>query len=280
MTVEAFAPAKVNLALHVTGRRADGYHLLDSYVVFASVGDRIVAAPADRLSLTIEGPEGDGLDAGPGNLVLRAAQAFGSGQGAAITLHKALPVAAGIGGGSADAAATLRALSGLWGQKLPDTEAVLRLGADVPVCLAGRPARMSGIGETLDPAPVLPDGMALLLVNPREAVPTPLVFAALPRKDNPPLAPFPDRFDTTGALVDWLVAQRNDLEAPALSNAPVIGEVLAEIMKTGALMTRMSGSGATCFGVFADLASAEDAARHLERIRPLWWIRPALVRPS
>jgi 4-diphosphocytidyl-2-C-methyl-D-erythritol kinase len=279
MTVEAFAPAKVNLALHVTGQRADGYHLLDSFVVFASVGDRIIAAPSDRLSLTIEGPEGHHLDAGPDNLVLHAARSLGSDRGAAITLEKVLPVSSGMGGGSADAAATLKSLSQLWDQPLPDTDTVLRIGADVPVCLAGRPARMSGIGERLDPVPALPDGTALLLVNPRVGVPTAKVFAALACKNNPPLAPFPDRFETVEALTDWLTAQRNDLEAPALTIAPVIGEVLAEIGAADCLMARMSGSGATCYGLFAGLSAARDAVQRLGRLRPDWWVRAASILP-
>lgn len=279
MTVEVFAPAKVNLALHVTGQRADGYHLLDSFVVFADVGDRIVATVADRLSLTIRGPEAHHLESGPDNLVLRAARLLGTDRGAAITLDKVLPVSSGIGGGSADAAAALQALSRLRGDQLPEIEKVLRIGADVPVCLAGRPARMSGIGERLDPAPALPDGAALLLANPRVAASTPKVFAALSGRDNLPLDPFPDRFGSVEAMADWLVLQRNDLEIPARTIAPVIGEVLAEIAATGCLMARMSGSGATCFGLFAGLSAAQDAARCLERRRPDWWIRAASILP-
>ena len=185
MTAEVFAPAKINLALHVTGQREDGYHLLDSLVVFAGIGDRISVAPSDRLSLTVTGPEGGGLEAGTDNLVLRAARSFGTGRGAAITLDKRLPVASGIGGGSADAAATLKALASHWGLTVPGADTVLSLGADVPVCLAGHPARMSGIGEVIGRVPDLPDGIALLLVNPRVAVSTPEVFRALPGKDNP-----------------------------------------------------------------------------------------------
>ena len=277
MTAEVFAPAKINLALHVTGQREDGYHLLDSLVVFAGIGDRISVAPSDRLSLTVTGPEGGGLEAGTDNLVLRAARSFGTGRGAAITLDKRLPVASGIGGGSADAAATLKALASHWGLTVPGADTVLSLGADVPVCLAGHPARMSGIGEVIGRVPDLPDGIALLLVNPRVAVSTPEVFRALPGKDNPALSPLPERFDTAHSLAAWLSAQRNDLEAPARALEPVIGEVLAAIGGTGSLFARMSGSGATCFGLFADTRSAEAAATSLRASRPGWWVQAAPV---
>ncbi len=277
MTAEVFAPAKVNLALHITGQRADGYHLLDSLVVFAGVGDRISVAPSDRLSLTVTGPEAGDLQTGADNLVLRAARSFGVECGAAITLDKRLPVASGIGGGSADAAATLRVLARHWGMPMPGRDAVLSLGADVPVCLAGHPARMSGIGDVIGRAPDLPDGMALLLVNPRVAVSTPSVFRALPGKDNPPLSDLPGRFGTAEELADWLRLQRNDLEAPARALEPVIDEVLAAIDRAGSLLARMSGSGATCFGLFADAGSAETAAAALRATRPDWWIQAAPV---
>ena len=187
------ARAKVNLCLHVTGRRADGYHLLDSLVAFAEFGDAIRASRAEALTLVIEGPFAEGLGDLPDNLVLRAARALdgldGKGNGAALTLVKSLPVASGIGGGSADAAATLRALARLRGLPLPGPDAVLALGADVPVCLAGVPTRMSGIGEVLEPV-ALPD-FAMVLVNPGVAVPTGAVFSGLARRDNPPMPGVP-----------------------------------------------------------------------------------------
>ncbi len=276
MAIEEFAPAKLNLALHVTGQRPDGYHLLDSLVVFADVGDRVTVAPAEALTLTVTGPEAAGLTAGEDNLAFRAARAFGAGRGAAITLEKTLPVASGIGGGSADAAATLRALSRLWRLPLPEAAAVLALGADVPVCIAGRPARMGGIGEVLAPVPALPE-VAVLLVNPRVEVPTPAVFRALSRKDNPPLELLPPVFADAGALAAWLSRQRNDLEAPAIAVAPVIADVLAAIAATGPLMARMSGSGATCLGLFATPGDATAAARALAARHPGWWARAAAV---
>lgn len=276
MAIEQAAPAKLNLALHVTGQRADGYHLLDSLVVFAGVGDRITVAPAETLSLEVRGPEAAKLGAGEDNLVLRAARAFAAGRGAAITLDKTLPVASGIGGGSADAAAALRALSRLWGLPLPGAEAVLALGADVPACLAGRPCRMGGIGEVLAPAPALP-GMAVVLVNPRVEVPTPSVFRALARKDNPAMEPLPPAFATPAALAAWLSRQRNDLEAPAVRVAPVIAGVLSAIAATGPLMARMSGSGATCFGLFAAADAAGRAAAEVAARHPGWWVRAAPI---
>ncbi len=276
MAIEEFAPAKLNLALHVTGQRADGYHLLDSLVVFAGVGDRITVAPAETLSLDVTGPEAAKLTAGEDNLVFRAARAFGAGRGAAIMLEKTLPVASGIGGGSADAAAALRALSRLWGLPLPGAEAVLALGADVPACLAGRPARMGGIGEALVPVPPLP-GMAALLVNPRVEVPTPAVFRALARKDNAAMEPLPPVLAAAQTLAVWLSRQRNDLEAPAILTAPVVAEVLAAIAATSPLLTRMSGSGATCFGLFATSDAAGAAAAAVTARHPGWWVRAAPI---
>ncbi|MBC7142112.1 MAG: 4-(cytidine 5'-diphospho)-2-C-methyl-D-erythritol kinase [Rhodobacteraceae bacterium] len=277
MAIEVAAPAKLNLALHVTGQRADGYHLLDSLVVFADIGDRVSVAPAGALTLAITGPEAAGLGAGEDNLVLRAARAFAAARGARITLEKNLPVASGIGGGSADAAATLTALARLWDLPLPGDAAVLTLGADVPVCLAGRPARMSGIGEALAPVPPLPGGLAVVLVNPRVTVATPAVFRALARKDNPALEAMPERFADAEDLAGWLLRQRNDLQAAAIGMAPVIAAVLDRIAATGPLLTRMSGSGATSFGLYGTLASAAAAAADLASAHPGWWVRAAQV---
>lgn len=276
--VSDFAPAKVNLALHVTGRRADGYHLLDSLVVFAGIGDRVRAAPAEGLSLRIEGPGAAGIPAGADNLVLRAArtmQAGASPRGSALVLDKHLPPASGVGGGSADAAATLRALAQLWGRPLPDPAAVLALGADVPVCLAGQAARMAGIGERLERCPPLPP-VWLVLANPRVETPTAAVFSALATRDNPPLPATLPAWPDAAALAGWLATQRNDLEAPARALFPVIDAVLdALAAQPGCLLARMSGSGATCFGLFAGAEAAEAAARALAAARPGWWVEPA-----
>lgn len=258
--IEERARAKLNLTLHVTGRRADGYHLLDSLVVFAEVGDRVRLAPGP-LSLTIDGPFAAGLST-QDNLCLRAARL--SGGEAAMRLTKNLPLASGIGGGSADAAAVLRGLARM-GHPLPAQPE--RLGADVPVCLAGRAARMRGVGEVLDPVPPVPP-LPVVLVNPGIEVATPAVFAALESRDNPPLAA-PAWTDADG-LIAFARAHRNDLEPPARQIAPVIGEVLAALAATGARLARMSGSGATCFGLYDTPAQAEAAVARLTRSG--WWV--------
>lgn len=266
-----FAPAKVNLTLHVTGQRADGYHLLDSLVVFADVGDRVSLRHDAALSLTITGPQAAALPVSDDNLVLRAARLMGG--AAAITLDKVLPVASGIGGGSADAAACLRALAQL-GRALPTEAEVLRLGADVPVCLRGVPLRMQGVGEVLTALPPLPEAW-LVLVNPGVGVATPAVFRGLARKDNPPMPELPP-MAAAPALADFLHQMRNDLEPAAQAVAPVIGAVKAALAaQPGCLLARMSGSGATCFGLFGSAGAAEAAARAVQSAEPGWWVAPA-----
>lgn len=264
------APAKLNLDLLVTGRRADGYHLLDSLVVFLDLGDTLAVEPGPALELAVTGPMAAGLDAGPGNLVLRAARALaeraGVVAGARLTLEKHLPVAAGIGGGSADAAAALRLLDRFWGTGLPPADlAALAgpLGADVPVCLAGRPARMLGVGDRLEPVPGLP-ALDLVLANPRRPLATAAVFQALE------LAPGAAR--PPGAARD-LAGSRNDLEAPARRLMPEIGALLAALAaEPGCGLARMSGSGPTCFGLFPDAAAARAAAARLAGRHPGWWL--------
>ena len=276
MPIAETAPAKVNLFLHVVGRRPDGYHLLDSLAVFPAVGDTLRAAPAEAFSLALEGPFGGALRAVPDNLVLRAARGLaelaGVRGGARLTLVKTLPVASGIGGGSADAAAALRLLGRLWGVA-PAAEALralaLRLGADVPVCLTGRPARMGGVGDMLSPAPDLP-ACGLVLVNPGVAVSTPDVFRARSGRFSAPAA-LPSGWLDAVAMARDLAALGNDLEPPAVTLCPVIGTVLAALRAApGCLLARMSGSGATCFGLFADAVAAAAAAEGVRR--PGWWV--------
>jgi 4-diphosphocytidyl-2-C-methyl-D-erythritol kinase len=278
-----FAPAKVNLCLHVTGRREDGYHLLDSLVVFAGVGDRITLLPGNGLTLRLSGPEAGALTAEPDNLVLRAARAMGA-AGAEIRLWKGLPVSSGIGGGSADAAATLRAIALLSGRPLPEAGAVLALGADVPVCLAGRPVRMQGVGEVLTPLPALPP-LWMVLANPRLPVATPQVFAALTARDNPSLPGLPAAaLRSANAFATWLATEtRNDLAAAACQIAPVLAQVEASLASMpGCLLARMSGSGATHFGLFAGPDQARLAARQLGDAHPSWWVAaaPVLAAPG
>ncbi len=271
MATDEFAPAKVNLTLHVTGQRADGYHLLDSLVVFAAVGDRVTVAPGEGLAVT--GPFAAQVPGGSDNLVMRAAALM---EGARVVLDKRLPVASGVGGGSSDAAAVLRALHRL-GRAAPDPAAVLTLGADVPVCLrAPRPMWMAGVGEVLTPLPPLPPAH-LLLVNPGVPVATAAVFRALARRDNPPM-PAPPQFADAVALADFLHACRNDLEPPARALAPEIDRALAALADTeGCLIARMSGSGATCFGLYADSAAALAGAETLRAAHPGWWIAAAPI---
>jgi 4-diphosphocytidyl-2-C-methyl-D-erythritol kinase len=268
------APAKVNLYLHVIGRRDDGYHLLDSLVIFAGIGDTLSGVSANTLSLRVCGPFATELAAEPDNLVLRAgrslASAAGVAAGAALTLDKRLPVASGIGGGSADAAAALRLLCRLW--RLPDADSLFQLaaqlGADVPVCLAGQPARMGGIGERLEPAPALPTG-GLLLVNPGVAVATAEVFR---ERQGPwsPQAVLPPGWANVSAMAAYLGELRNDLQPAAIHLQPLIGVVLAALEATpGCLLARMSGSGASCFGLYINAETACQAAVALPERR--WW---------
>lgn len=271
------ARAKINLYLHVVGRRADGYHLLDSLAVFAGIGDTIEAAPADTLALSIDGPFAHGLGNGEDNLVLRAAHALAAASGrpaaARIRLTKRLPLASGIGGGSADAAATLHALARLWQLDLEPAALAavgLGLGADVPVCLHGRSAFFAGIGEIVTPAPALPPAW-LVLANPGIALPTPQVFKARSGGFSEPGRFEAGPVDAT-ELAAVLKLRGNDLTEAAVQLAPVIGTVLAELEALpGALLTRMSGSGATCFALFAEQAAARAAAAGLRARQPGWW---------
>lgn len=270
------APAKINLTLHVTGQRADGYHLLDSLVVFTGLGDRVTARPAPAPSLSVTGPFAQGIPVDDSNLVLRAARQFGV-TGAALTLEKNLPMASGIGGGSSDAAATLRALSRMTGRALPAAHALTGLGADVPVCLDPRPRRMRGLGEALADVPPLPP-LWLVLVNPGVPLATPAVFAALRRRDGPPMPQDLPRCATAADLATFLRRQRNDLEPAARTLAPVIDTALSALKaQPGCLIARMSGSGATCFGLFPEPQSAATAARAIAATQPGWWVRDTCV---
>jgi 4-diphosphocytidyl-2-C-methyl-D-erythritol kinase len=278
MAVAALAPAKVNLYLHVTGRRDDGYHLLDSLVAFVDIGDRLRAEPATSLSLTVDGPEAADLAAaGDDNLVLRAARLLADRAGvsasAALHLDKHLPVAAGIGGGSSDAAAALLALKRLWRISLAD-EALYalgaRLGADIPACLYGRAVWVGGVGERLEPSGPLPEA-GILFVNPRRALPTAAVFAARrgPFGHVGRFAPVPCK---ASALARALMACRNDLTEAAIGLVPEIAAVLARLGRLpGCLLARMSGSGATCFALFANRAGAEEARAVVAAAEPRWW---------
>jgi 4-diphosphocytidyl-2-C-methyl-D-erythritol kinase len=282
--VREFAPAKINLFLHAGDKRPDGFHDLESLVVFADAGDVLEFAPADELSLSLAGPFASDLQAESGNLVLRAARALAapakSSAGATITLTKNLPVASGIGGGSADAAATLRGLAKLWKLNILaiDLRAIAEeLGSDVPVCIECRSAWMEGRGERVTPAQHVP-GMAMVLVNPGAAVPTAEVFRALKSRRGTGTVDHKARMAKPDELIGFLKTSGNDLEAPARALAPVIGEVLNELSRMpGIELWRMSGSGATCFGLFEEQGAAQMAAIALSHSHPKWWVQATRI---
>jgi 4-diphosphocytidyl-2-C-methyl-D-erythritol kinase len=281
------ARAKVNLTLRVVGRRVDGFHELESVVAFADCADRLSFVPGSELRLDTTGPLAQACGDAADNLVFKAAQLLGDrvpelklGE---FTLDKVLPVAAGIGGGSADAAAALRLLARVNNLVIDDISLidVARLtGADVPVCLSSRACVMTGVGETLLPL-ALPK-MPCVLVNPRVPVATKDVFRALGLRNGQLLVGASDVMRATawpepgGSLEDWveaLAAGSNDLEAPALRIQPVIGEVLAALSTTnGAWLARMSGSGATCFAIYENTAEAQRAAQRIQIDHPQWWV--------
>ncbi len=271
------AQAKVNLWLNVVGRRANGYHLLHSLIGFADLADTIEAAPAEELSLTLQGPGAPALSAEPDNLVLRAASLLASEAGvpahAALRLDKRIPMAAGLGGGSADAAATLRLLCRLWHLDLAPSdllELAARLGADVPMCLVGRSAVATGIGEQLEAAPS-PPACGLLLVNPGVALATPAVFAARQGSFSK-AAPLESPWSDLSGFVHALALRGNDLTAAAVALQPVVGEVLSVLRQSpGVRYAAMSGSGATCFALYDTLFDARRAAAPL----PISWWRHA-----
>lgn len=286
MSLEAFAPAKINLFLHVGGPGDDGYHPLCSLMVFADIGDKVVLHDADVLSFRVHGPFAGPLAGQTDNLVLRAAKALlatirGPQIPICVSLEKALPVAAGLGGGSSDAGATLRALRAAL--NLPVTDKALEqiaasLGADGAACLWGRPVLAEGRGERLSSAPGLPS-IEAVLVNPGVEVSTPAVYRALDVSgafgDVTPPA-MPSAFEDVVELSAWLSLMRNDLQAPAVALAPEIGDVLAILeSEPETLLARMSGSGATCFAICGSDLEADQLAARLSAMQPRWWVRRA-----
>ncbi|MEP3279996.1 MAG: 4-(cytidine 5'-diphospho)-2-C-methyl-D-erythritol kinase [Stappiaceae bacterium] len=283
MPLTLLAKAKVNLALHVTGQREDGYHLLDTLVAFPDIGDQILVSPSDRLMLTLDGPFAEELSASGGgeeNIALQAAKLLcgersGPSRNCSIKLTKNLPVASGIGGGSADAAATLKALNAYWQLRLSDTELIeyaTRLGADVPMCVYQCPLRAQGIGDDISTqSPFPPCG--IILINPRIPVSTPDVFKKLIHKNSPPLPEIPRRWKSLDHLVEWLCQTRNDLEASARLIAPQITDAIGWLdAQDGCRFARMSGSGATCFALFENEEQAKNIARTMRFERPDCWV--------
>lgn len=284
----ALARAKINLALHVTGHitgpiarvEADGYHALDTLVAFAGLGDRITVEPAKGLSLRVNGPQAAGVPDDESNLVIKAARHLASianidDPGASIQIEKHLPPASGIGGGSADAAAAIRLLADIWDIAVDISDIERGIGADVPMCFNGLPARARGIGERLDPVPAIPE-MTVVLVNPGIPIPTSLVFQGLVKKNNSPLSD-PEWTDSA-SMIQWLKNTRNDLEAPATKFAPVISDITSALRaQDNCLFARMSGSGATCFGLFEDAEAADRAVRFMHDSNGVSWAASAAL---
>lgn len=291
-TVEVFAPAKLNLFLHVVGRRQDGRHELESIFAFAEVGDRLRLSPGDAFSLILSGPFADDLGGrdtdGGNNLVMKAARKLAQHAEQAafpvrLELEKNLPVAAGMGGGSADAAAALRGLSELWGLRLPADrmhELALELGADVPACLGGAMARVTGTGEIVEPCPALQRPLDAVLVNPGVQLSTAAVFdryRASGAAFSDRLNHWPDSGDSD--ILDALAGCRNDLTGAAVAETPIIADVLGELeQQQDCRLARMSGSGATCFGLYDDRGAAERAAARLGSDHPDWWVTAATLQ--
>jgi 4-diphosphocytidyl-2-C-methyl-D-erythritol kinase len=285
----ARAPAKINLTLHVLGRRLDGYHELESLVAFAGIGDALTFRPGEELALALSGPRAAGLDQDANNLVLRAAGELAGRVGGlrlgAFHLVKRLPVASGIGGGSSDAAAALRLIAQHNGLAISDervADAARATGADVPVCLDPRARIMSGVGERLG-TPLTPAPLFAVLVNPGVGVETRAVFSRVGLQPgecagSPPHPNIPACADRQ-TLLTLLRKARNDLEDAACSIAPVIVDVLAVLRAAkGSRLARMSGSGATCFALFEDCRRAARAARAIRRDHPGWWVKPTVLR--
>ena len=271
------AKAKINLCLHVTGQNMEGYHLLDSLVAFANYGDELVFHDNEKIEIVSEGKFGKDLSniKIQKNIIFKALKSLNLSSGVKIKLQKNLPVSAGIGGGSADAAATLR---GIFQQKnipFPPDDG-LALGADVPVCIKSTTQRMQGIGEKLTDVKVFPK-LAAVLVNSGDKVSTPVIFKLLKNKDNQDIGNLPNKKMTFTQTVHYLSELRNDLELPAFELIPNIKNVITLLNNSGSSLSRMSGSGATCFGLFADFELAKSAANNISTDNPNWWVQPVIL---
>jgi len=277
--IAVLAPSKINLSLHAGTKRSDGFHELESLVAFAAHADRLRLEPGDSISLLVKGPFARGLMAGDDNLVVRAARALAKHakceHGARIILDKRIPLASGVGGGSADAAAVLRGLVRLWDLKVEHVELMAlaaSLGSDVPMCVASVPAWVEGRGERILPLDAFPL-LSLVLVNPMVEVSTGEVFRRLGHRTGVGLEERPFAFVDARSLLTYLHGVSNDLELPAIEVAPVIGVVLGALRQApGVRLARMSGSGATCFAIVDDAAAARACASALRAGHPDWWV--------
>ena len=272
---EEKASAKVNLCLQIVGQKSNGFHLLDSIVGFTEFGDHLSFKKSDELELTMKGAFSDQIPVDKSNLILKAAELLRTinniKTGAHITLTKNLPPSAGLGGGSSDAAATIRGLSRMWGTDLPEIHDLMKIGSDLPVCINQKTQHMKGFGEVLNVVNTFPN-LPILLVNPLKKVSTQTVFRKLENKKNSPLSKYEKLFQTKKDWINWLLLQRNDLMEPAVSVEPVISEVLQFISNQISVeKVSMSGSGATCFGVFENKHDCDLAMKQVRQERPDWW---------
>ena len=273
--LEEKASAKVNLCLQIVGQKSNGFHLLDSIVGFTEFGDHLSFKKSDELELTAKGAFSDQIPVDKSNLILKAAELLRTinniKAGAHITLTKNLPPSAGLGGGSSDAAATIRGLSRLWDTDLPEIDDLMTLGSDLPVCIKQKTQHMKGFGEVLEEINAFPN-LPILLVNPLKKVSTQTVFRMLKNKKNPPLSKYEKLFQAKKDWINWLLLQRNDLMEPAVKVEPVISEVLRLISKQISVeKVSMSGSGATCFGIFENKHDCDLAMQRVRLERPDWW---------
>ena len=279
--LKIIAPAKVNLFLHVTGKRKDGYHLLQSLVTFANYGDNLTITPAEHFSITIDNPF-TALDE-ENNLVTRAAntlaQTLQKDLDCNIHLTKKIPIGAGLGGGSADAATTIKGLLQYWNESISGSqldEILVSLGADVPICYQNQSAIIQGIGEEIIPLPSLPD-LPTLLVYPNKFCPTIDIFKTYEKDFSSPI-PIPEKFTVKEDLYDFLKQQTNDLTQAACHQIPTIKDVLTLINKQqGCALSRMSGSGSSCFGLFDNVENSQAAALSIQKENPDWWVQPVIL---
>ncbi len=272
MELKRIAPAKVNLALHVLARRADGYHEISSLVAFTALGDRLTIAPSRSRGLTVQGPFADRVPHDESNLVAQALRSLGCEDEVTITLDKQLPVEAGLGGGSSNAATAMQMTARLLGLDLPAPPSTLTLGCDIPACLHGQPALVGGLGEQITPVPSIPNFFSVL-VFPMFPLPTKDVYQALTKPCGQALD-MPPTGNNRAAFISWLREQANDLEAAAITLEPRIRDVIATIRATsGCLLARMSGSGAACFGLYDNRSDAVRATRSIATSHAHWWVR-------